>query len=303
MRTLFTGAGATGGFFGGRLVQAGQDVTFLVRPRRAAVLAERGLRIRPPDGAGDRIDVRTVTADALTGPYDLVVLGVKAFALEQALTDLGPAVGPDTVIVPLLNGMRHLDVLVERFPGHVFGGLCMVATTLDEQGDVVQLHTAYQRLSYGPLDGPDDRLAGVAAALTGAGIDSVPTDDIRAAMWAKWVFLAPTGAICCLLRGTIGDVNAVPGGTAVALGVAEEVIAIATAAGFPPAEQAAAALRAAVTTTEPHTSSLYRDLVQGLPVEAGQIIGDLVDRARVLGVPAPLLSLAGTHLAVYERTR
>jgi 2-dehydropantoate 2-reductase len=303
MRTLFIGAGATGGFFGGRLAQAGRDVTFLVRPKRAAALAEHGLRIRTPDDQVARIDVRTVTADALDGRYDLIVLGVKSFALESALADLAPAVGPDTVIVPLLNGMRHLDVLTKEFAGHVFGGLCMVAGTLEPDGTIHQLNTAFQRLCYGPLDGPDDRLDAVAGALSGGGFDSDTSADIIADMWAKWVFLAPLGAITCLLRGTIGDVNAVPGGPEFALGIAAETMAIATAAGYPPSEKAAAALRANVTQHAPATSSMYRDLVQGLPVEAEQIIGDLVARGRELGVAVPLLSLVNTHLAVYQHTR
>src|SRR5689334_5990181 len=168
MRTLFAGAGATGGYFGGRLAEAGRDVTFLVRPARAATLAERGLRIHSPAGEST-IPVRTVTAGQIDGPYALVVLAVKSYGLAGALNDLKPAVGPDTVIVPLLNGMRHIGELTAAFgPDRVYGGVCMIAGTLTGEGDVVQL-TGLQRLAYGPLDGgPDPRLPAVTEALSGA---------------------------------------------------------------------------------------------------------------------------------------
>ena len=157
MRTLFVGAGATGGYFGGRLTEAGRDVTFLVRPARAAVLAERGLRIQSPAGESV-IGVRTVTAASLEGPYDLIVLAVKSYGLAAAIADLLPAVGPETVIVPLLNGMRHIDALAGTFgTARVYGGVCMIAATLTDEGDIAQL-TGLHRLEYGPLDGgPDPR--------------------------------------------------------------------------------------------------------------------------------------------------
>ncbi|MGA5302305.1 2-dehydropantoate 2-reductase N-terminal domain-containing protein [Nucisporomicrobium flavum] len=137
MRTLVVGAGATGGYFGGRLAEAGRDITFLVRARRAAELAERGLRIHAPAGESV-VPARTVTADKLDRPYDVIVLAVKSYHLQQALADIGPAIGTGTVIVPLLNGMRHIDTLVGHFGAdHVYGGVCMIAGTLTDEGDVV----------------------------------------------------------------------------------------------------------------------------------------------------------------------
>src|SRR6476619_7075840 len=140
MRTLIVGAGATGGYFGGRLLEAGRDVTFLVRPRRAAQLAERGLVITSPVG-----DVRlptppTVQADALREPFDVVLLSCKAYDLDDAIASFAPAVGPETVILPLLNGMRHVDTLETRFGADaVLGGLCMISSTLDDDGTIRHL--------------------------------------------------------------------------------------------------------------------------------------------------------------------
>src|SRR5882724_10013555 len=114
MRLLVVGAGSTGGYFGGRLVQAGRDVTFLVRPRRVAQLREGGLQIVSPHGAVT-VRPKLVTADDIVAPYDAVLLAVKAYSLDAAIDDFATAVGPETTIMPVLNGMRHVDILEERF--------------------------------------------------------------------------------------------------------------------------------------------------------------------------------------------
>jgi 2-dehydropantoate 2-reductase len=299
---LFAGAGATGGYFGGRLAQAGRDVTFLVRPARAAALAD-GLRITTPAGT-ERVAVRTVTADAIDGPYDVVVVAVKSYALGQAIVDLSPAVGPDTVIIPLLNGMRHMDALRAAFGDHrVWGGVCMIHATLDDDGGVRQL-TGLSRIAYGPLDGgADGRAEGVRAALSGGGFDSELTTTVVQDMWEKWVFLATLGAVTTLMRATVGDINAAPGGPAFGEAVARETAAIAADAGHPPRAAAVAFLRAGLATTAPMTSSMYRDMVRGLPVEADEIVGDLVGYAAKNGTAAPLLSAAYTNLSIYAAKR
>ena len=303
MTTLFVGAGATGGYFGGRLASAGKNVTFLVRPGRQAVLDRRGLRIKSPDGE-TVVRARTVTAESLTETYDIVVLAVKSYALEQALTDMTPAVGPRTVIVPLLNGLRHIDRLVAAFGAErTWGGVCLIQSTLDGEGDVVQM-TGLHRLGYGPLDGgEDERLPEVTFELSGPEFDSNPSHTIVPDMWEKWVFLATVGAATTLMRGTIGDINAAPGGSEFATRLADEAIATATAAGHPPRPGAVALLRETVAGTQSMASSMYRDLVQGAPVEADAILGDLVAEAARHGVATPMLSAAYTALSVYSAKR
>jgi 2-dehydropantoate 2-reductase len=303
MRTLFVGAGATGGYFGGELAAAGRDVTFLVRPARAATLAERGLRIHTPEGE-HVVKPKLITADAIDGEYDVIVLAVKAYALQPAMDDLAPAVGARTVIVPLLNGLRHIDALVERFGAErVYGGVCMIAGTLTPEGDIVRM-TGMHRLGYGPLDGADDRLDAVTEALSGAEFDSQPSGRIRADMWEKWMFLASLGAATTLMHGTVADILAAPGGPVFAERLVDEAIAILTAAGYPPSEGAVAFLRAGIGTPGvPATSSMYRDMVAGLPVEADEILGDLVAHADRAGVAAPLFAAAYTSLAIYAAKR
>ncbi|MFC7278070.1 ketopantoate reductase family protein [Paractinoplanes rhizophilus] len=302
MRTLFVGAGATGGYFGGRLAQAGKDITFLVRPGRQAVLDRRGLRIKSPDGE-TVVRPRTITAATVDGPYDLVVLAVKSYALEQALIDMAPAIGPGTVIVPLLNGMRHIDELVGAFgPERAWGGVCMILATLDADGDIVRM-SGLHRIGYGPLDGEDERLPEVTYALSGEEFDSNPSHTIVQDMWEKWVFLASMAAATTMMRASVGDINAAPGGLDFGARIAAEALAIATAAGHPARAGAVAMLQRNLATTEPMTSSMYRDMMQGLPVEADAILGDFVAEGAKHDVPAPMLSAAYTNLSIYAAKR
>jgi 2-dehydropantoate 2-reductase len=299
------GAGATGGYFGGRLASAGKDVTFLVRPGRAAALRDRGLRIKTR-GSGHETVVhpRLITADTVDGPYDLVVLAVKSYGLEQAMIDVAPAVGPSTVVVPLLNGLRHVDELVGAFgPERTWGGVCLIHASLDADGDVVQF-TGMHRLGYGPLDGSDDpRLPRVTEALSGPEFDSNPSRTIVQDMWEKWMYLASMGSITTLMRGTVGDVNAVPGGADFIGRVVAEAVAVVTEAGHKPRPGALALLQDGAHSTGPLSSSMYRDMVQGLPVEADAIVGDFLNEAGKAGVPVPMFASAYANLCVYSARR
>jgi len=197
------------------------------------------------------------------------------------------------------------DPLQAFGPAHVYGGVCMIAGTLTADGDIVQL-TGLHRLAYGPLDGtPDRRLTAITEALSGAGFDSEATATITQQMWEKWLFLASLGVVTTLMRSPVGAVLAAPGGPAFTDRVIAEATAIVTAAGHPPREQALTSLRASITNarTVPTTSSMYRDMQAGLPVEADAIVGDLVAHAERLGVDAPLYAAAYTNLAVYAAGR
>jgi 2-dehydropantoate 2-reductase len=300
MRILVVGAGSTGGYFGGRLAQAGRDVTFLVRPERAARLRAEGLQILSSHG-DVTLTPRLVTAADLDAPFDAVLLTVKAYSLDAAMDDLAPAVGPETMILPVLNGMRHVGKLAERFGERaVVGCVCRVATRLDERGRIVQL-AGFQELAYGERNGaPSGRTERLDAVMQGAGFDARLSRTIEREMWEKWVLLATLGGITCLMRGTVGEIEAA-GGVPFVLGFLEEVVATVTAAGHPPSEAFLTNARSLLTTKgSPLTSSMYRDLQEGRPIEADQIIGDLLAHARRLGVPAPLLAAAYTHLLIYQ---
>jgi 2-dehydropantoate 2-reductase len=302
MRILVVGAGATGGYFGGRLAQAGRDVTFLVRPARAEQLRANGLQIVSPHG-DVTLAPQVVTAGGVTSSYDVVLLSVKAYALEGVLDDLAAAVGGETMILPFLNGMRHIDVLVERFgEAAVLGGVCVVATNLDDAGRIVQL-AEIQQLTYGERNGTSsDRIAKLGSALQGAGFEARASSRIMHDMWEKWVMLAALGAATCLMRGTTGEIEAVPGGADLTLAILAECSAVATASGYPSDADFLARTKGTLTARGSGlASSMYRDLQQGRSVEVDQILGDLIVRAQAQGVQVPLVSATFVQLSIYQR--
>jgi 2-dehydropantoate 2-reductase len=301
MRILIIGAGAVGGYFGGRLAQAERDVTFLVRPARAKQLNRDGLRIISPHGDAV-LNPKLVSAEEIDTPYDLVFVSVKAYALDAAMNDFAAAVGPETMILPVLNGMRHVDLLAKRFGEHaVIGGVCLVAAEIDERGRIVQLADV-QQLVYGERNGErTPRLKMLDATLEGAGFEARLSTDIMQEMWEKWIQLASLGAITCLMRGTIGDIVAAPGGAELSMKMLDESAAVATACGHKPSEDFLS--RNATAMTAPGsslTSSMYRDLRKGAPVEANHILGDFIERGSAHGVAAPLLKAAFVNLRVYQ---
>jgi 2-dehydropantoate 2-reductase len=301
MRSLVLGAGAVGGYFGGRLLEAGRDVTFLVRPRRAAQLAEHGLRIASPNGDVHLAAPPTVTTDRIGGPFDLILLACKAYDLADAIASVAPAVGATTAIVPLLNGMRHLDVLSERFPGRVLGGECVVSSTLTSDGTIVHFNPL-DTLVYGELDGSATaRVAAIEREMAGVRFTATASTTVLHDMWEKWTFLACFAALTCLMRGSIADIIE-GGGTAVALAMYGETSAVAEANGFGPRPPALERSHALLKTPSPATASMLRDIENGNRIEADHVVGDLLARAPQ-GLATPLLSLAYLHLKTYEARR
>ena len=301
MRLLVVGAGSIGGYFGGRLAEAGRDVTFLVRPARAAKLSKSGLRIVSPLGDAT-LQPKLVTTQTLAGTYDAVLLTVKAYQLDAALEDLAPAVGPETMIVPALNGMGHMERLAQRFsPRNVVGGVLKASTTLDDDGRIVQL-TTLMDVAYGELDGErTPRIAALDEFMRSAKINARLSPAIRREMWEKWIFIAALGAVTCLTRATVGEVEACPGGAAFALQLLDEVAAIGAAVGVPPSDGFLSGVRATLTQKgSPLAASMSRDLQAGKPTEAEAIVGDLLRRGAKAGVAAPLLSAAYVCLAVHQ---
>jgi 2-dehydropantoate 2-reductase len=301
MRILIVGAGAVGGYFGSRLAQAGRDVTFLVRPARAKQLRRDGLRIISPHGDAV-LSPKLVSAEEIDMPYDLVFVSVKAYALEAAMNDFSVAVGPQTMILPVLNGMRHIELLTKRFGEHaVIGGVCLVAAEIDAHGRIVQLADV-QQLVYGERNGESTpRLKTLDATLQGAGFDARLSTDIMQEMWEKWIQLATLGAITCLMRGTIGEIVTASGGAKLSIEMLNESMAIATACGHKPSEDFLSRNAAAMTRPGSSlTSSMYRDLRKGASVEADHILGDFIECGSAHGVSTPLLKAAFVNLRVYQ---
>src|SRR5262249_17832664 len=211
--------------------EAGQDVTFLVRPARVERLAAAGLTVTSPAGNVFLRSPPTVLATELRAPFDTVILSCKAYDLDGAIDSFAPAVGPDTVVVPLLNGMQHLEVLDARFgAGRVLGGSCFISAKLDETGQVFHVSDIH-RLAFGERSGGrSPRGEAIAAAMAGAKFEGVASEQILRVMWEKWVFLASLAGITCLARSAVGDIVAA-GGADLAAALLDECREIAAAAG------------------------------------------------------------------------
>jgi 2-dehydropantoate 2-reductase len=301
MRILVVGAGGVGGYFGGRLVEAGADVTFLVRPARAARLAETGLVLSSKLGDFTAPNPKTIEAASLPAErFDLVLLSCKAYDLPDAIAAFAPAVSEKTLILPLLNGLAHLDALDETFgPERVLGGQCVISAALDPDGRILHLNDAHT-LTFGARNAAQDSGAKAIAAQFGqAKFVTQLSPDIMQDMWEKWVFIAALAGITCLMRASIGDITAA-GGADVTLALAAECAAIAAAHNHPLREPALQRLHVALTAEKsPLTASMLRDIQAARRIEAAHIIGDMLAR-RPPGQPTPVLTTVNIHLRAYE---
>lgn len=305
MRILMVGAGATGGYYGGRLALAGRDVTFLVRGKRAEQLRVKGLEIVSPLGDATLTDPKLISAEELKSSehFDVVIISTKAYSLEAALDDIAPAIGAETILLPILNGMRHIDVLVERFGRErIMPGSVRIVSDMDDDGRVIQM-TKLDAFTYGELDGGRSaRAEALLPVLSAFGFTTTLSENIVAALWSKWWMLSTMGAVCIVSGGTVGEMVAQPYGAEIAEAILRESVSIAAANGFPVDEAALAPHIQRMT--EPGstlTSSMYRDMTKGYPVEADHVLGDLLARAK--GAPVPLLKGAYVRLKVYEANR
>ena len=305
MRLLFLGAGGTGGYFGGRAAQAGADVTFLVREARAQKLRTEGLRIESPRGDAV-VQPQLVTANELDAAYDVVVLSCKAYDLSSAIEAIRPAVGPDTAILPIMNGVLQYDALDAEFgSSRVLGGLCQINATLGAEGQVKHLGQ-HAVLTYGERAGEprSARCTALETALADAAFTSRLSSDIQQDIWEKYVFLTTLAAATCLMRGSVGQIMSTDFGEDFLRGLLKECQQVASASGHAVrAEADASALKVLTDRQSAMTASMFRDLSLNSKVEADHIVGDMVRRADVLQLDAPYLRVAYTHLQVYQAQR
>ena len=310
MRVLVLGAGGTGGYFGGRLAQSGADVTFLVRPARAAQLEQHGLQIRSPLGDAD-FPVACIVADKLKTlatekPFDLVLLSCKAYDLDGSLQAIAPAVGPQTTVMPILNGLLHYAVLDARFGRErVLGGLCFISAMKGPDGEVLHLGKPAS-ITFGERDCESDsvRVRNFAQLCEQAGLDHLASADINQQLWIKYSFLTALAAGTCLIRASVGRIVAGEGGSDFMRALYRECVDVAAATGEPIPEAAQTNAIGTLTQTDsPVKASMLRDLEAGQRIEAAHIVGDMLHRARSFGVHAPLLAAAWCHLQAYEATR
>jgi 2-dehydropantoate 2-reductase len=304
MRVLVIGAGALGGYFGACMIRAGRDVTFLLRPRRAEQLAREGLHVISPHG-DFTVPAKTVLAGDIRGAFDLVLVGTKSYSLNAAMDDFAHAVGATTAILPVLNGMAHLDTLGVRFGAErVLGGMAQISAALDNDGRVVHLFPHHE-LVFGEVSGGfSDRTRALSELFEGSGFDARASGNVMQDMWEKWAGLCTMAGMNCLMRGCVGDILTAPGGREVFLSLFDECCAVATAAGYKPRPAFTDFARGLYTTAgSPYKASMLRDIERGSVTEGNHVLGDLVARARSLGIATPVLDLARIHVAAYEAGR
>ncbi|MFI4970981.1 MAG: 2-dehydropantoate 2-reductase, partial [Lysobacterales bacterium] len=295
MRVLILGAGAIGGYYGARLIEAGHDVVFLVRSARAAMLAGTGLRVRRDSGDFTRA-VAAVTAVTPAARHDLVIVSCKAYDLDASVAAIAPAVGADTCVLPLLNGLRHLDVMDAAFgTQRVLGGLCHISVTLDADGAIRQFGTL-DRLTFGSRDPVQPVPVPVEAGLRSLGASVVESHDILGAMWEKFALIAALAGLTCLLRGAVGEIVACVEGADLARRLYAECAGIARRSGYPPSANAIAEAERILTAPgSPLKASMLRDLERGARTECEHILGDLRIRAQAHALDTPLLAAALAH--------
>lgn len=308
MRILVVGAGALGGYFGGRLAAAGRDVTFLVRPARAAQLRDAGLVIRSVRGDLTLRDVKTVTSDTLNEPFDLILLSCKAYDLDDAIASFAAAVGPKTLILPFLNGMRHLETLQQRFGNDaVLGGVALISATLNAHREIVHLNNMHG-IVFGALDDSEsEHVRAVADVLGNAGFDVQASAGILQEMWEKWVFLASLAGSTCLFRAPIGVILETPDGEAIIERLFAECRAVAAENGHPVGEPYVGRVRSMLFARgSTLAASMLRDVQGGSRTEADHVLGDLIHRGgaaqQTPGEPT-VLRIAYSQLSAYEAQR
>jgi 2-dehydropantoate 2-reductase len=298
MKILILGAGGIGGYFGAHLIQAGADVTYLLRDRRKALIDAQGLRVETPQDAFV-VQPKTITAKDLRAEYDLIILAPKSYDLDDALQSLKGALGTGAVL-PFLNGLDHLDKLDTLLgKGRVMGGVAHIAATITPEGAVRQL-TEMHRLTVGARHPSHLELVTEFIALCDkTPFDSVLAQNIEQVLWDKWVFLATLAGITTLCRGSVGEIVATPYGKAITVQMYRECCHIASASGYSvSADVSEKALELLTATGSSFTASMLRDLLDGRPTEHDHILGALVRRGHNLGCSAPFISLAHTHLEV-----
>ncbi|PEY32196.1 2-dehydropantoate 2-reductase [Bacillus cereus] len=301
MRILVLGAGGVGGYFGGRLVEKGEDVTFLVRSRRKQQLEKNGLAIRSIKGDFSFIP-QLITKTESIDPFDLILFSTKTYHLEEAISDLKPFVGEKTTIIPLLNGIAHLSALQRVFgEDKVIGGLCFIETTLNGEGDVVQTSSA-DRLVFGEIKHlHTERIHEIADTLKGTKASFVLSNHIVQDMWHKYLFITVMSGVTTLMRAPIGPIRESDGGRDLIRNLFEEAAQIMKASGAPIQDNIIDEhMKTIEKISYDMKSSMQRDMEKGSSIEVEYLQGYLLKLAKQFHIDAPLLKIVYQNLKIYE---
>ncbi|ALS79886.1 ketopantoate reductase family protein [Planococcus kocurii] len=302
MKILIVGAGAIGGYFGGRLVEKGEDVTFLVRANKKEILQQTGLNIRSKNG-DLQFSPKLITKSDNSKPFDVVLISTKSYQLTTAIEDVQPFVGPETMILPLLNGIAHLQILIRAFGEEkVLGGLCFVESTLADDGTIVQTSPVHQ-LVYGERTGQQtERIGKLELAFKGTKAEFVKSDDINQDMWHKYLFITAMSGITSMMETSIGPIRDLETGQHVIRVFLEELVAIMEKIGAPIAPAIAETQFQRINDMSAEMkSSMQRDIEKMQPTEAEHLQGYLLGKAKEVQLSVPILEIIFTKLMLYEQ--
>ncbi|QHJ69428.1 ketopantoate reductase family protein [Planococcus halotolerans] len=302
MKILIVGAGAIGGYFGGRLLEKGEDVTFLVRDRRKEELETTGLKIESANG-DCILNPKLITKNSEPEAYDVVLLSTKSYQLAGAIEDVRSFVGDETMVLPLLNGISHIDQLVEAFGEQsVIGGLCFVEATLGENGTIVQTSPLNQ-LVYGERSGEQsDRIERLKQSFESTKAEFILSDNINQEMWHKYLFITTMSGITTLFEEPIGPIRELESGQRTITALLNELEEVMKKFGAPIEHGISNKLLEKINSLgEGMKSSMQRDAEKSQPIEADHLQGYLLERAKDLEVAVPVLETVYTKLKLYEK--
>ena len=300
MRILIVGAGGIGGYFGAKLMNAGADITFLLRSKRNQLIQSQGLQVETPKGSFT-VHPKTLTSDQLGPDYDLIILAPKAFDLDDSLKSLSKA-SSRGVLLPFLNGLSHIDLLDQRFDkARVMGGVAQIAATITDTGAVKQLNEMHT-LIVGHRSPEHEALAREFHDLCKkTDFNHAYSENIEQSLWDKWVFLVSLAGMTTLCRGAVGEIVATPYGSELIQALFEECCTIAKACGNAIAETPRAkALDMLTKAGSSFSSSMMRDLSSGQRTEHEHILGEMIKRGMATQIHCPLVKLAYTQIAVAQ---
>jgi 2-dehydropantoate 2-reductase len=304
MRIAVVGVGGVGGYFGGRLAEAGEDVVFVARGETLAALRERGLFVESVAGDFHLSRVASAADPGEVGPVDAVLLGVKAWQVAGVAPTLRPLLGPETFVVPLQNGIEAPDQLAAALgSGHAVGGVCKILASQAAPG-VIRHAGVEPTIAFGELDGSarvrTERLREAFGRAHGVTLERPA--DIRVAMWEKLLFIVTFGTVGAATRSAAGVFRSLPETRALLVAVAGEVLAVAHARGVPLDEAVVGTTLAYIDALPPHAmSSMQRDLADGRPSELEAQTGSVVRLGRLAGVPTPVSAVLYAALLPGER--
>lgn len=301
MKILVVGAGAIGGYFGGRLLEKGEDVTFLVRERRKKQLEETGLNIESANGDVQLVP-KLITATEHAEEFDVILVSTKSYQLSGAIEDIRPFVNENTMVLPLLNGISHIDDLVEAFgEDAVLGGLCFIESTLDEKGAIVQASPVNQ-LVYGERNGKEtERILRLKGAFDGTKADFVLSSDINQEMWHKYFFITAMSGITSMMESPIGPIRELETGQRTISAFMEELASIMRRIGAPIGDSIVQEQLAKINAMAPGMkTSMQRDMEKRQPLEADHLQGYLWKKGKEAEVETPILETIYTKLLLYQ---